>query len=65
MPVVSRKTLQTHAQLSASAQSTIKETVVFMDLAIHEVFNFVDAASLLAELFQSPRSDSHHDYPCF
>lgn len=65
MPVVSRKTLQTHAQLSASAQSTIKETVVFMDLAIHKVFNFVDAASLLAELFQSPRSDSHHDYPCF
>lgn len=36
-----------------------------MDLAVHEVFNFVDAASLLAELFQTPRSDSHHDYPCF
>lgn len=34
-----------------------------MDLAVHEVFNFVDAASLLAELFQTPRSDSHHDYP--
>lgn len=65
MPLVSRKTLQTHAQLSASAQSTIKEAVVFVDLAVHEVFNFVDAASLLAELFQSPRSDSHHDCACF